>query len=89
MSVVNELGGKVVLPRLGPDRFWTTVARHYAADNPQRWKRLAMIALHESAGWPMSCIGEVFGHNKGHVSRTIEKTKAELRHLFDDGRESD
>lgn len=86
MSTVNERGGKVVLPRLAPDRLWETLARHYADRDPARWKRLAMVALHEDAGWPLSYIARLFGHHKGHVSRTVEKTKRELRELFADGR---
>jgi DNA-directed RNA polymerase specialized sigma24 family protein len=41
-----------------------------------------MIALHETAGWPLSYVGDLFGCNKGRVSRIIKQTKAELRALF-------
>lgn len=83
---MNEQGGKVVLPRLEPDQLWETLARHYAGKDPRRWKRLAMVALHEEVGWPLSYIARLFGHHKGHVSRLVEKTKRELRERFLDGR---
>ena len=86
MSTTNETGVKVLLPRLGADELWDTLATQYARKDPLRWKCLAMVVLHENAGWPLSNIGRVFGHHKGHVVRTIEKTKRELREMFADGR---
>ena len=86
MSTTNELGDKILLPRLKPDGVWDTLASQYASRDSRRWKCLAMVVLHESAGWPLHHIGRVFGHHKGHVSRLIDKTKNELRELFADGR---
>lgn len=82
MSTVDRDRVKVVLPRSGSDSFWATVHDHYAGDDPLLWKRLAMLALRENAGWPLDRIGEVFGHHKGHVQRSIEKTKSDMRARF-------
>ena len=30
MSTIDRWGGKVVLPRIGPDDFWNDVRTHYA-----------------------------------------------------------
>lgn len=86
MTVINEEKQRVLLSRMGSDPLWKTIAQHYAGEDPRRWKRLAMIALYECAEWPIGCIARLFGHTKGHVSRTIEKTRAELRRQFADGR---
>jgi hypothetical protein len=82
MSVMDERGFKVLLIRCEPDHIWDALARNYAGNDPKRWKRVAMIALHETAGWPLSYVGDLFGCNKGRVSRIIKQTKAELRALF-------
>lgn len=87
MTVIDEAGNKIVLPRLGPDRFWAQLAQHYAGDSPRRWKYLAMLTLHESAGWTLEQIACAFRHPRGHVSRCIAGLKRDLRRKFDDGRE--
>ncbi|MEM1061241.1 MAG: hypothetical protein AAF532_03000 [Planctomycetota bacterium] len=82
MSTVDKDRVKIVLPRSGSDSFWATVHDHYAGEDKLLWKRLAMLALRENAGWPLDRIGDVFGHHKGHVQRSIEKTKADMRDRF-------
>jgi hypothetical protein len=82
MSVIKPHGTKIILPRTGPDEFWQIVHRHCADEDPVFWKYLAMLALRENAGWPVHCIGSVFGHNKGHVTRCLRQIKRELRVRF-------
>ena len=82
MSITQQNGSKIVLPRTGPDDFWKLIHDHYAAEDPRKWKYLAMLALRENAGWPLERIGAVFGHPKGHVTRCLEKIKSELRLRF-------
>lgn len=82
MSMIGLDGCKVILPRCGADEFWQIVHEHYAAEDARKWKYLAMLALREAAGWPLTEIGYVFGHPKGHVSRCLEAIKAELRERF-------
>ncbi|REJ76523.1 MAG: hypothetical protein DWQ34_05235 [Planctomycetota bacterium] len=83
MSVMNRGKEKVILPRSGPDDFWTEVHRHYAGDDQLRWKYLAMLSLRTNADWPLECIGRAFGHPKGHVSRCLRKIQQELQTNFD------
>jgi hypothetical protein len=83
MSVINTQGLKVLLPRIGPDDFWTRVLDEYAAEQPRRWRDVAMLALRENAGWPLERIGLVFGHTRGHVARCLDRVKAELRERYD------
>lgn len=83
MSVVNRWGGKVVLPRLGPDGFWNEVREMYAGDDPQKWKYLAMLALKVNAGWSLDMIGNAFGHERGHVSRSLSVLCREMKERFD------
>ncbi|HUG89430.1 MAG TPA: hypothetical protein VML55_01265 [Planctomycetaceae bacterium] len=89
MSVIGRNGLKVVLPRTGPDNFWQRIQIHYAARDGRKWKQLAMLALHEAAGWPLEFIGFAFDHPKGHIVRTLDQVKDELRDRFtvewDDG----
>ncbi|MFN0199342.1 MAG: hypothetical protein ACKVT0_21540 [Planctomycetaceae bacterium] len=82
MSVMNVEKIKVVLPRSGPDEFWSLVHQHFAAEDPLRWKYLAMLALRENAGWPLEQIGFVFGHPKGHIVRCLAAIKQSLRDRF-------
>lgn len=74
---------RVLLPRKGADLFWQSIEEHYARSNSRRWKRLAMLALRENAGWPVECIGKAFGHSKGTVTRSIEIIKRDIRCRFD------
>ena len=79
---MNEDHIKVLLPRSGSDEFWSLVEEHYAGEDEQKWKCLAMLALRENAGWPLGQIGRVFQHPKGHVTRCLEAIKRELRLRF-------
>ncbi len=82
MSVVRRDGLKVVLPRTGADIIWRLIHEHFAAEDPRKWKYLAMLALRENAGWPLEQIGLVFGHPKGHVTRCLSQVRADLRERF-------
>ncbi len=82
MSTIRTNGQKIILPRCGVDEQWELIIRHHAQADPRKWKYLAMLALKENAGWPLDCIGNVFEHPKGHVSRCIARTKQELRDRF-------
>lgn len=82
MSVMGRDRLKVILPRTGADEFWLAVQRHYADDDVRKWQQLAMLALRETADWPVELIGLAFGRGKGSVVRTLERTKADLRERF-------
>ncbi len=83
MSVTNYRGEKVTLSRVGKDQFWKGIHDHYAHEDTTKWKQLAMLSLHETAGWPLEQVGYAFNHHKGHVLRSIEQIKTELRRRFD------
>lgn len=83
MSIVRQNNQKVLLPRLDGEDFWEMIHDHYAHQDVQKWKGLAILALRENAGWPLEKIGFVFGHHKGHVSRILVKVKQELRDCFE------
>lgn len=83
MSVVNRWGNKVVLPRIGPDGFWNEVRAEYAGADPHKWKYLAMLALKVNAGWSLDMIGNAFGHERGHVSRSLAILCREMQERFD------
>jgi hypothetical protein len=83
MSMINETGDKIVLPRIGPSDFWESVRRHYAGDSPTRWKALAMLALRVNAGWTLEMIGKAFGHERGAVSHKLTVVCQDLRDRFD------
>ncbi|MGH7200108.1 MAG: hypothetical protein ACREJB_05850 [Planctomycetaceae bacterium] len=82
MSVKDEYHLKVLLPRSGPDEFWGAIRAHYARDDERTWRYLAMLALRECCDWPIECIGRVFGHAPGHVTRSLRQVKADLRDRF-------
>ena len=79
MTVVNQYGFKVLLPRVGPDDFWRQVITCYAENDERAWRNLAMLALRVNANWPLEQIGRVFGKDKGQVSRCVESVKRDLR----------
>lgn len=83
MSVTNYRGEKVTLSRVGKDQFWKRIHDHYAHEDVTKWKHLAMLSLHETAGWPLEQVGNAFNHHKGHVQRCIEHMKEELQRRFD------
>jgi hypothetical protein len=82
MSVTNRKGTKVLLPRTGPDAFWDALDEEFSPQDDRRWRYLAMLALRENSGWPVERIGRAFGHNKGHITRCIERIKQEIRDRF-------
>ncbi|MFO1094633.1 MAG: hypothetical protein U0992_15205 [Planctomycetaceae bacterium] len=82
MSTMNTDKVKVVLPRSGPDHFWTEIYRSYAGEDQRTWKYLAMFALRVNGGWAVDHIGRAFGHPKGHVTRCLRRIERELRENF-------
>lgn len=82
MSVANEQGVQLSLPRTGGDALWRLLDEGWAGNDAHTWKLLAMLALRENAGWPLKYISRVFGHANGHTLRCIEQAKAEIRSRF-------
>lgn len=78
----RRTGVKVSLPRSGSDLFWRLIQQHFAQESELHWRYLAMLALRENAGWNLDCIGLVFGHPKGHVTRCLATIKKHLRERF-------
>jgi hypothetical protein len=83
MSIMNADKIKVILPRSGPDGFWTEVHRNYAGEDQRAWKYLAMFTLRVNGGWSLENIGRAFGHPKGHVMRCLRRIEQELRANFE------
>lgn len=50
----------------------------WAGVDELRWKALCILCLREVNGWTMEMIGLVFGHPKGHVTRVVRDTMADL-----------
>jgi hypothetical protein len=82
MSVTRRNGTKIVLHRTGPDAFWDAIDAEFQPDDERTWRYLAMLALRENAGWPVERIGRAFSHNKGHVTRCLERIKEQIRTRF-------
>ncbi|MFV0442410.1 MAG: hypothetical protein ACK5Q5_02440 [Planctomycetaceae bacterium] len=82
MSVTRRNGTKIILHRTGPDAFWDAIDSEFQPDNERTWRYLAMLALRENAGWPVERIGRAFSHNKGHVTRCLERIKTQIRTRF-------
>lgn len=82
MSVTDPDGAKILLPRSGPDAFWDALDEQFSPHNDRVWKYLAMLALRENAGWPVERIARAFRHNKGHITRCLERIKNEIRWRF-------
>jgi hypothetical protein len=82
MSMIRKNGRKIVLPRAAMEQQWDLIIRHYAKADARKWKYLAMLALKENANWPLECIGHVFKHPKGHVSRCLKQVRRELNSKF-------
>ncbi|VAX41672.1 hypothetical protein MNBD_PLANCTO02-3038 [hydrothermal vent metagenome] len=83
MSVVNEKGLKMTLPRLNKDTLWEEAEKAFAGKNKLRWKYLAMLSLQVNGNWSLENIGLAFGHPKGHIIRCLERVKEELRSRFE------
>ncbi len=82
MSITNEEGLKIILPRLGKDELWDNIHKDYAGKNRLRWKYLAMLSLQVNGGWSLDEIGLAFGHPKGHIVRCLNRIKKELCERF-------
>ena len=82
MSCIRRNGAKTLLPRSGPDAFWSAVEEQFGQDDPRVWRYLAMLALRENTGWSLEQIGRAFGHPKGHVTRCLRRVEADLRERF-------
>lgn len=82
MTVVDRYQQKVPLPRAGNQELWSRVEQHYALEDTQRWRYLAMFALRETCGWNLDQIGLAFGHHKGHVTRCLRQIRGELQARF-------
>ena len=82
MSVTNKAGEKIVLDRGGPEQFWEVVERHYAENDPFKWKYLAALVLREQARWPVERIALALDHDKGHISRALQLIQEDLRRRF-------
>jgi hypothetical protein len=82
VSMMNEDGVKVVLGRGEPEEFWEIVERHFANDDPFKWKYLAALVLREQARWPIERIALALDHDKGHISRALQQIQSDLRQRF-------
>ncbi|MBD3673651.1 MAG: hypothetical protein HUJ26_09025 [Planctomycetaceae bacterium] len=82
MSMINQEGGKVVLPRQDPNEFWSLIEKHYIEGDETRWRNLAAWVLREQAGWPYERIGQALGHDRGHVYRIVGQVQDEMRKTF-------
>jgi hypothetical protein len=83
MSVINQTGFKILLPARDPNVFWSAVFEHYAADDGDTWRRLAMFVLRESGGWTMERIALALGLDRGTVCRGLQRVRSELRDRFE------
>jgi hypothetical protein len=82
MSMTNEDGVKIVLERGESEEFWDLVERHYAKNDPLKWKYLAALVLRELGRWPVERIALVLDHDKGHISRALQQIQWDLRQQF-------
>lgn len=83
VTTIGEDGLKIVLSGHRLTDIWGLIGRHYAGDDPVKWKHLAMLALRENAGWPMERIGRTFDYSRGHVARALLQLERELRERFE------
>ncbi len=84
MSIINYDHTKALVFRTGPDPFWDRVHDYLEGRPDHCWRYLAMLALRENCGWSMERIGKAFGHNKGHITRCLDKIRRELRRNLGD-----
>lgn len=82
MSAMNAQRHKILLPRGDLDDFWDAVFHHFAGDDPDTWRNLAVLALHATAGFSLERIGLALGLPRGHVSRALRRVKDDLRDRF-------
>lgn len=82
MTVIDERGQKVSLPRAGAQELWSRIQQEYAHESSQVWRDLAIFALREAAGWNLLQISLALGISKGHLSRRLNATRERLRRRF-------
>lgn len=82
MTIVDKYAQKILIARNDSDELWVCIQRHFAGENAQRWRYLAMFALRETAGWNLDQIGLAMGHTRGHVSRCLRSIRDDLRQRF-------
>lgn len=82
MTVIDQHGQKVSLPRSGAQELWSRIQQEYAHHDPQVWRDLAIFALREAAGWNLQQIGFAMGLSKGHISRRLSAARERLRERF-------
>ena len=82
MTVIDQTGQKINLAHLGPSQMWQKIFESYAGEDAVRWKYVAMLALRENCSWTLQQIGQVFGHDRGHVLRCLDQIKSELQPIF-------
>ena len=79
MSVMNQEGDKVVLPRQDPPEFWNLLEQHYIKRDDSKWRDLAAWVLREQAGWSYERIGIALGCDRGHIYRILSQLRAEMK----------
>ncbi len=82
MTVINELGQKIPLPRANVNDLWDRIQRHHAQEDPRIWRDLAIFALREAAGWNLEQIALALGLSRGHVCRCLKEMKTHLQKRF-------
>lgn len=80
MSVVNEAGEKIDLPR-DAGHVYSQIEHEWAQQDPERWKALIMLQAYEFLGWTEEHLGITFGLNQGTVSRKLKATRESLANL--------
>ncbi|MDC0308388.1 MAG: helix-turn-helix transcriptional regulator [Planctomycetaceae bacterium] len=82
MSIMNQEGNKVVLPRKDPPEFWNLIESHFIKSDPSKWRDLAAWVLREQAGWSYEQIGLALGCDRGHVYRILNQLRSEMQNTF-------
>lgn len=80
MSVVNEDGEKVELPK-DAGHIYSEIERSWAGKDPERWQGLLMLQAHEFLGWTEERLGITFGLAQGNVSRRLSAIRNALAKL--------
>ena len=68
MSIMNQDGDKVILPRRDADEFWSLIDQHYGSRKDHAWRDLAALALREHAGWSLERIGQAVVPGVAHAA---------------------
>jgi len=82
MSVMNQEGDKVVLPRQDPPEFWNLLEQNYIKRDDSKWRDLAAWVLREQAGWSYERIGIALGCDRGHIYRILSQLRSEMKNTF-------